>query len=101
MVVASGERFRKAMSGLRCQRAGLEGNDLSLSMRVEMRGIRDRCKRFAQNLLCASIAFAAAIAHTQFFAQVFHRTRPGVDGETDFLFRNVIADTDDHGRTLP
>jgi hypothetical protein len=55
---------------------------------------------FAQNLLGARMAFAAAGADVEMLTQFDHRRHAGVDGFADLAIGNVVADTDDHRCTL-
>jgi len=51
---------------------------------------------FSENRLCADVALAAAGSHIQFAAQFGHCRKTVIDRPTDFLFRNVVADANDH-----
>ena len=63
-------------------------------------GFRGDCKAFAQNLLGAGMAFAAAGAYVKIFAQLGHGCHAGIHGMPDFAIGNVIANTHNHSDTL-
>lgn len=55
---------------------------------------------FAQDGLRAGMAFAAAGAYAELFAQLRHRGQALVDGLLDLSFRNIVANANDHSYTL-
>jgi hypothetical protein len=59
-----------------------------------------RAYAFAQYLLGMGMAFAAARAEAEVFANLRHAGHARIDCLADSSIRDVVADTDDHAKTL-
>lgn len=69
-------------------------------MGMEMRRIGRSFEAFAQYLLCAAFALAAAIADAKRFAKLVHRSNAPINRHANFLFRDVVAQTNNHDETF-